>query len=95
MDRKETAERTAAYSGNEKQQKVRKLNKYYKLGLACLVLVILSRQFGLLSVIFREKTAMFAEGALCGLALLFEFIGLCSDHGISLKERKKALFKKG
>ncbi len=89
-EEKETVEKIVEYSGNEKHQKARKLNKYFILGLACLVIVILNRQFGLLSFIFQEKIDAFVEGAICGLALLFEFIGFYNNnHDITLKERKK------
>ena len=64
------------------------------LGLICLVIVLLDRQFEVLSYIFQENIDTFVEGALCGLALLFEFIGFYNNnHNITLKERKIAFFK--
>ena len=93
-EEKEAIEKIVEYAGTEKRQKAGKLNKYFVLGLICLVIVLLDRQFEVLSYIFQENVDTFVEGALCGLALFFEFIGFYNNnHNITLKERKKAFFK--
>lgn len=91
MEEKETIEKIVEYSGTEKRKKAGKLNKYFLLGLACVAVVILNRQFDLLSYIFQDSVDEFISGLLCGLGLLFEFIGFYNNnHDMSLKERKRA-----
>lgn len=90
----ETIEKIVAYTKNEKRQKTRKLNKYFILGFACIAVVLVNRQFGVLSYIFQKNIDEFICGMLCGLGLLFEFIGFYNNnHDVTLKERKKAFAK--
>lgn len=64
------------------------------LALACFVVVIFNRQFEVLSYIFQKNIDEFVSGMLCGLGLLFEFIGFYNNnHDITLKERKRAFIK--
>lgn len=84
-------EKIADYEGKEKRQKAGKLNKYFMLGLICIVIVLLNRQFEILSFVFQDNIDEFVSGALCGLGLLFEFIGFYNiNHDVALKERKRA-----
>lgn len=94
IEEKETIEKIVEYAGNEKHQKAGKLNKYFMLALACFVVVIFNRQFEVLSYIFQKNIDEFVSGMLCGLGLLFEFIGFYNNnHDITLKERKRAFIK--
>lgn len=93
-EEKSTIENIVAYTGNEKRQKAKKLNKYFILGLACIMVVVLDRQLGVLSYIFQKNVDTFICGMLLGLGLLFEWIGFYNNnHDVSLKERKKAFIK--
>ena len=94
IEEKETIDRIVEYAGSEKHQKAEKLNKYFMLGLACIVVVLLNRHFAVLSYIFQEKIDDFVSGMLCGLGFLFEFFGFYNNnHNITLKERKKGFIK--
>ena len=94
-EEKKTIEKIVEYTGSEKQKKARKINRYFILGLACIVVVLLDHQFNVLSYIFRNNVDDFVSGMLCGLGLLFEFIGFYNNnHDISLKERKRAFIKR-
>lgn len=89
-EEKETIEQLVQYAGNKIHQKASKLNVYFRLGLVCLVIVVLNHQFDVLSFIFRDNIDDFVEGMLCGLALIFDFIGFYNNnHDLSLGERKK------
>ena len=82
------------YSNEEKKVKTSKLNNYFRAGLICILIVILDNQFNLLSYIFKDNIPNFIDGALCGLGLLFEFIGFYNNnHDITLKQKKLSLFK--
>lgn len=88
-EEKEKLEKVVEYVDNEKQNKARKLNKYFKAGLACFVVAILNGQFRVLSYIFQNNVDEFVSGALCSLGLLFEFIGFYNNnHDVSLRQRK-------
>ena len=88
---KDTIEKIVEYAGTEKRQKAGKLNKYFVLGLICIVIVLLNRQFEILSFVFQKNIDEFVSGALCGLGLLFEFIGFYNNnHDVAFKERKRA-----
>lgn len=94
-EEKETIEKIVAYTGNEKRQKARKLNRYFVLGFACVTVVLLNQQFEVLSYIFRKDVDEFVSGMLCGLGLLFELIGFYNNnHDVTLKERKKAFIRR-
>ena len=94
---KETVEKIAEYSAEEKEKRRKKLNRYFILGEIFILLVILDHQFGILSKIFVSPIDDFAAGALIGLSLLFNFIGFYDNsHEVSLRKRKRELFlKKG
>ncbi|MBR4422373.1 MAG: helix-turn-helix domain-containing protein [Erysipelotrichaceae bacterium] len=92
---KETVRQVAEYSNKEKANKARKLNRSFILGALCFLIVILNHQFGLLSLIFKNPIDDFMAGALTGLALVFELIGLYNNnHEITLKQKKQQLFLK-
>lgn len=94
-EEKETIEKIVAYTGNEKRQKARKLNRYFVLGFACVTVVLLNQQFEVLLYIFRKDVDEFVSGMLCGLGLLFELIGFYNNnHDVTLKERKKAFIRR-
>jgi len=93
-DLKETLAKVANYANTEKETKKRKLNRYFMMGALCILVVILDRQFDILSYIFVGNISEFVSGALCGLGILFEFIGFYNNnHDISLKQRKMNLLK--
>lgn len=92
METKETLNKVIEYTENEKKMKAKKMNKYFSAGLTCIVLVILNRQFGILSYVFQENVSHMMNGALCSLGLLFEFIGFYNiNHDITLRQKKIAL----
>lgn len=71
-----------------------KLSGKFMLGTLCLAVVILDRQFNLLSYIFVGNISEFVSGALCGLRILFELIGFYNNnHDVPLKQRKLNLIK--
>jgi transcriptional regulator with XRE-family HTH domain len=93
-DVKETLVKVADYTNTEKKTKKRKLNRYFLIGGLCIVAVILDRQFDFLSYIFVGNVSEFVRGALCGLGILFEFVGFYNNnHDVSLKQRKMNLIK--
>lgn len=93
-DLKETLIKVADYTNMEKDVKKRKLNRYFIAGGLCIVAVIIDRQFNILSYIFKGNIPEFISGALCGLGLLFEFIGFYNNnHDITLKQKKMNLIK--
>lgn len=90
IEEKETIEKIVEYAGTEKRRRAGKLNKYFVLGLTCIVIVLLNHQFEILSYVFQENIDEFVSGALCGLGLLFEFIGFYNNnHDVTFKERKR------
>ena len=91
---RDTINNIIEYSNEEKKAKTSKLNNYFRAGLICILIVILDNQFNLLSYIFKDNIPDFIDGALCGLGLLFEFIGFYNNnHDITLKQKKLSLFK--
>lgn len=94
-DSKETLVKVAEYVDSEKRAKSSRINKYFIAAFACITVVVLNRQFEILSYVFRENADDFVAGALSGLSLLFIFVA-CYDnnHDISLKNKKRALLKK-
>lgn len=95
QDLKETLLKAAEYSNMKKDEKRKKLNRYFICGGLCLLLTILDRQFGVLSILLGENISEFVNGALCSLALLFELIGFYNNnHEVSLKEKKMGQFNK-
>ena len=91
---RDTINNIIEYSNEEKKVKISKLNNYFRAGLICILIVILDNQFNLLSYIFKDNIPNFIDGALCGLGLLFEFIGFYNNnHDITLKQKKLSLFK--
>jgi len=93
-DVKETLIKVADYTNTEKKTKKRKLNRYFMIGGLCIVAVILDRQFNFLSYIFVGNIPEFVSGALCGLGILFEFVGFYNiNHDVTLKQKKMNLIK--
>jgi len=93
-DVKETLIKVADYTNTEKVIKKRKLNRYFMIGGLCITAVILHRQFDFLSYIFVGNISEFISGVLCGLGILFEFVGFYyNNHDVSLKQRKMNLIK--
>ena len=91
---RDTINNIIEYSNEEKKVKTSKLNNYFRAGLICILIVILDNQFNLLSYIFKDNIPNFIDGVLCGLGLLFEFIGFYNNnHDITLKQKKLSLFK--
>ena len=91
---RDTINNIIEYSNEEKKAKTSKLNNYFRAGLICILIVILDNQFNLLSYIFKDNIPDFIDGVLCGLGLLFEFIGFYNNnHDINLKQKKLSLFK--
>ena len=92
---RDTINNVIEYSNKEKKNKTTKLNNYFRAGLVCILIVILDNQFNLLSYIFKDNIPDFIYGALCGLGLLFEFVGFYnSNNDITLKQKKLSLIKK-
>ena len=91
---RDTINNIIEYSNEEKKVKTSKLNTYFRAGLICILIVILDNQFNLLSYIFKDNIPNFIDGALCGLGLLFEFIGFYNNnHDMTLKQKKLSLIK--
>lgn len=83
------------YSNLEKSNKTQKLNIYFMAGLFCFVCMILNNMFGILETIFSTNISEFVSGALSGLGLTFEFIGLYNNnHDMTLRQKKRCIFKK-
>ena len=92
---RDTINNVIEYSNREKKDKTTKLNNYFRTGLLCILIVILDNQFNLLSYIFKDNIPDFIDGALCGLGLLFEFIGFYNNnHDMTFKQKKLSLIKK-
>lgn len=92
---RDTINNVIEYSNEEKKNKSTKLNSYFRTGLLCILIVVLDNQFNLLSYIFKDNIPDFINGALCGLGLLFEFIGFYNNnHDMTLKQKKLSLIKK-
>ena len=92
---RDTINNVIEYSNKEKKNKTTKLNNYFRAGLVCILIVILDNQFNLLSYIFKDNIPDFIDGALCGLGLLFEFVGFYNNNNdITLKQKKLSLIKK-
>lgn len=93
---KETLTKAVEYTNTEKEIKKKKLNRYFLTGGLCILAVVLDRQFDFLSYIFVKNASEFVRGALCGLGLVFEFVGFYNNnHEVSLKQRKMSLIKQG
>lgn len=91
---KETVRQVVEYSDKEKESKAKRLNRSFILGVICFLIVILNNQFGILSSVFSDPMDDLLTGALTGLALVFEIIGLYdNNHEITLKQRKRQLLK--
>lgn len=86
---RKTVNNVITYSNSEKNKKTSKLNKYFVAGFMCLFVVIIDRQFEVLSFIFKENISDFINGILCGLGLLLELIGFYNNnHDITLRQKK-------
>ena len=91
---KETLTKVADYTNTEKETKKRKLNRDLIIGTLCFTVFLLDSQFDLLRYIFVSNIAEFVSGALCGLGLCFQLIGLYNlNHDVSLQKRKMNLIK--
>lgn len=66
---RDTINNVIEYSNKEKKNKTTKLNNYFRVGLICILIVVLDNQFNLLSYIFKDNILDFIDGALCGLGL--------------------------
>ncbi|MBQ8397297.1 MAG: helix-turn-helix transcriptional regulator [Clostridia bacterium] len=87
-DLKETLVKVTEYTDLKREEKKKKLNHDFMLGGLCLLIVICDRQFGNLSIIFKDYISDLVRGALCSLGLLFEFIGFYNNnHEVALKKR--------
>lgn len=92
---RDTINNVIEYSNKGKKDKTIKLNNYFRAGLICILIVILDNQFNLLSYIFKDNIPDFIDGALCGLGLLFEFIGFYNNnHDMTFKQKKLSWIKK-
>ena len=95
---RDTINNIIEYSNKERQDKSTKLNNYFRVGLICILIVILDKQFNLLSYIFKNNIPDFINGVLCALGLLFEFIGFYNNNNnnneITFKQKKLRLIKK-
>lgn len=92
---RDTINNVIEYSNREKKDKTIILNNYFRAGLLCSFILILDNQFSLLSYIFKDNIPDFIDGALCGLGLLFEFIGFYNNnHDMTFKQKKLSLIKK-
>jgi len=90
---KKSINKVAEYSNYKKEEKKKKINFYFILGLIFLIIVICDRQFNILELIFKENVSDFVNGIMCGLGLIFELIGFYNNnHEITLKEQKNQLF---
>lgn len=91
---KETIENVIVYTNRTDNLKKQRLNKYFMAGLFCILVVILNNRFDVLGYIFKKNIDEFVAGVLCGLGLLFEFIGFYNNnHSVTLKRQKKQLIK--
>lgn len=90
IELRDTINEIIELSNNEKKMQKNKLNKYFVIGILCIVIVLLNHQFDILTYIFKDTVAEFVTGALTGLGLLFEFIGLYNNnHDKTFKSVKK------
>lgn len=94
-DVKETINKVTEYTEYKKQEKKKKINKYFIMGAICFLIVVFDRIFNILSFVFKENISEFVCGALCGLALVFEFTGFYNNnHEVTLRDKKLSLFHK-
>ena len=90
---KETLVKVTEYTDWKKEEKKKKLNHSFLLGVLCLLIAICDRQFHILSFLFKDHITDFVDGALCSLGLLFEFMGFYNNnHEVTLKEKKRQWF---
>lgn len=73
--RKERIDLVIRLSEEEKMRKVKKLNRYFFLGLVCMTAGYLHERYGILSFIHPENLREFLAGVLLLLGLVFEFAG--------------------
>jgi transcriptional regulator with XRE-family HTH domain len=93
IELRDTINEIIELSNKEKKMKKTKLNRYFVVGILCFSVVLLNHQFAILSYVFRDNISDFVEGALTGLGLLFEFIGLYNNnHDKSFKEKKREFY---
>ena len=78
QDLKETLLKVAEYSNMKKDEKRKKLNRYFICGGLCLLLTILDRQFGVCSLALLFELIGFYN----------------NNHEVSLRERKIGQFSK-
>lgn len=55
---------------------MKKLNNYIKIGILCVVILLIDRIFNIFSYIFSNNTKNFIDGLLCGLGISLELIGI-------------------
>lgn len=90
---KEQVDMILNLSEQEKKTKTQKMNHYFKLGSLFFVIILLDHQFNVLSYIFKPNAAEFVTGALTGLGIVLELVGLYNNnHDIPLRQRKKIFF---
>ena len=94
-DLKETIHKVTEYTDYKKEEKKKKLNIYFILGAICFLLIICDRHFNILSYVLKDNISEYVRGALCGLGLIFEFIGFYNNnHEMTLREKKIKAFLK-
>lgn len=95
IEMRDTINDLIEYSTAEKENKARKLNKYFVWGATCNVILILNYQFDILSYVFKENAACFIAGLLSSLGVIFILFAFYNNnYDLPIAEKKRALFRK-
>lgn len=88
---KETVKKVSEYTNVEKQEKTKKLNKYFCLGTILLIIILLDFQFGLLGLVFVSPIDEFVAGFFTSLAIVLNLVALYNNnHETTLRDTKLA-----
>ncbi len=95
LDLKDVIDKLIIYNENKQNEKKKKLDIYFSLGLVCITFVILDNQFDIFSYIFKYSIPNFINGVLLGIGFVFELTGLYNiKHKETLRQRKDRFVRK-
>lgn len=83
------------WAEREKQCKAKKLGKYFKAGMLCLLLALCQVQFGIAGFLFPDKPEEWITGLLAGAGILLEMLGFaCNREKNMLTQKEVELLSK-
>lgn len=77
------------WAEREKQYKAKKLGKYFKAGMFCLLLALAQAQFGITGLLFPDGPEEWITGLLAGVGILLEMLGFACNREKNMLTQKE------